>query len=111
MRPTRGQSLSLSQDFAGLGGSVKYVRTRLNGSKHFNLGSRFILNISAEGGYIYPFGGRPTPTSDRSEEHTSELQSLMRNSYAVFCLKTTTYTKTKTNTEDQIRLQHQNIHI
>src|SRR3546814_16393002 len=52
LRPTRGQSLSLSQDFAGLGGSVNYVRTRLNGSKHFNLGSRFILNISAEGGYI-----------------------------------------------------------
>src|SRR3546814_7662903 len=26
--------------------------------------------------------------ADRSEEHTSELQSLMRNSYAVFCLKT-----------------------
>src|SRR3546814_6011971 len=25
---------------------------------------------------------------DRSEENTSELQSLMRNSYAVFCLKT-----------------------
>src|SRR3546814_6527165 len=30
---------------------------------------------------------------DRSEEHTSELQSLMRISYAVFCLK-----KKKTNT-------------
>src|SRR3546814_9401422 len=28
---------------------------------------------------------RPEPT--RSEEHTSELQSLMRTSYAVFCLK------------------------
>src|SRR3546814_3003521 len=28
---------------------------------------------------------RCSPT--RSEEHTSELQSLMRNSYAVFCLK------------------------
>src|SRR3546814_4339552 len=27
----------------------------------------------------------------RSEEHTSELQSLMRNSYAVFCLKKTIY--------------------
>src|SRR3546814_10814597 len=25
--------------------------------------------------------------TDRSEEHTSELQSLMRSSYAVFCLK------------------------
>src|SRR3546814_3369846 len=28
-----------------------------------------------------------TPSSVRSEEHTSELQSLMRISYAVFCLK------------------------
>src|SRR3546814_4235530 len=27
------------------------------------------------------------PASQRSEEHTSELQSLMRHSYAVFCLK------------------------
>src|SRR3546814_7129930 len=39
---------------------------------------------------------------DRSEEHTSELQSLMHNSYAVFCLKkiniTKVYTQTHTNT-------------
>src|SRR3546814_2763211 len=28
-----------------------------------------------------------TPILQRSEEHTSELQSLMRISYAVFCLK------------------------
>src|SRR3546814_3688165 len=34
----------------------------------------------------------------RSEEHTSELQSLMRISYAVFCLKK----KTKSNTEPTI---------
>src|SRR3546814_3061058 len=38
----------------------------------------------------------------RSEEHTSELQSLMRISYAVFCLKkkkqTTQYTKTTQTT-------------
>src|SRR3546814_6285558 len=32
----------------------------------------------------------------RSEEHTSELQSLMRSSYAVFCLK-----KKKTTTQTQ----------
>src|SRR3546814_4558410 len=31
---------------------------------------------------------------NRSEEHTSELQSLMRNSYAVFCLKKKTNTLT-----------------
>src|SRR3546814_1850520 len=34
----------------------------------------------------------------RSEEHTSELQSLMRISYAVFCLKTK---KKSINTQDQ----------
>src|SRR3546814_8712856 len=31
--------------------------------------------------------GKITTGAVRSEEHTSELQSLMRNSYAVFCLK------------------------
>src|SRR3546814_7763337 len=41
-------------------------------------------------------GGRYQPQG-RSEEHTSELQSLMRISYAVFCLKKkkTTYKTTK----------------
>src|SRR3546814_2374097 len=33
-----------------------------------------------------------TASADRSEEHTSELQSLMRISYAVFCLKKKTNT-------------------
>src|SRR3546814_4851057 len=33
------------------------------------------------------------PARERSEEHTSELQSLMRISYAVFCLKKTHKTK------------------
>src|SRR3546814_2022211 len=33
---------------------------------------------------------RILPRSNRSEEHTSELQSLMRISYAVFCLKNKT---------------------
>src|SRR3546814_3914794 len=42
----------------------------------------------------------------RSEEHTSELQSLMRISYAVFCLKKKKYHKNKTT------LQHkQNIDL
>src|SRR3546814_6078364 len=38
--------------------------------------------------------------ADRSEEHTSELQSLMPNSYAVFCLKKKIK---KTNTTTSIR--------
>src|SRR3546814_5400970 len=40
-------------------------------------------------GNIVTEGAKPTAanTNARSEEHTSELQSLMRISYAVFCLK------------------------
>src|SRR3546814_1295498 len=35
-----------------------------------------------------PYPAKPLPNHwPRSEEHTSELQSHMRNSYAVFCLK------------------------
>src|SRR3546814_6156562 len=37
-------------------------------------------------------------TGERSEEHTSELQSLMRISYAVFCLKNTNITRILTCT-------------
>src|SRR3546814_7389897 len=37
------------------------------------------------GGIVLP--NEPTTRTDRSEEHTSELQSLMRISYAVFWLK------------------------
>src|SRR3546814_2837129 len=43
---------------------------------------------------IYP----ATDFTKRSEEHTSELQSLMRNSYAVFCLKK----KTKIQNTQQV---------
>src|SRR3546814_10439966 len=41
----------------------------------------------------------------RSEEHTSELQSLMRISYAVFCLKKKT-TKNTTNCKNEIYKKH-----
>src|SRR3546814_10882251 len=44
------------------------------------------------------------PRINRSEEHTSELQSLMRISYAVFCLKK----KTKTQTHTHNRIIHTN---
>src|SRR3546814_3407589 len=40
-----------------------------------------------------------TATTFRSEEHTSELQSLMRISYAVFCLKKKKKIKQKTKDE------------
>src|SRR3546814_4193827 len=53
-----------------------------------------------------PLAGVPSPALLRSEEHTSELQSLMRISYAVFCLKkkkTTTHTTPPTHHQQSIQ--------
>src|SRR3546814_3938826 len=45
------------------------------------------LDASLYGRGLYELMAAYWPTGERSEEHTSELQSLMRISYAVFCLK------------------------
>src|SRR3546814_9410165 len=45
-------------------------------------------------------------TVARSEEHTSELQSLMRTSYAVFCLKKKKYRKTNMTTTNRSNRNH-----
>src|SRR3546814_8502971 len=42
---------------------------------------------------------------ERSEEHTSELQSLMRSSYAVFCLKKKTRNKRTVTLNDTLIIQ------
>src|SRR3546814_2366136 len=47
----------------------------------------FHAQMASEQG-AFGFDDVAASISDRSEEHTSELQSLMRTSYAVFCLKT-----------------------
>src|SRR3546814_7500979 len=47
-----------------------------------------------------------TWTDSRSEEHTSELQSLMRNSYAVFCLKKKKKNINQTTKQDQKQIQN-----
>src|SRR3546814_4678988 len=46
------------------------------------------IGIRATGSNLGEFGMKRLAFGVRSEEHTSELQSLMRISYAVFCLKT-----------------------
>ncbi len=55
VRPTRGFTGSLSVDYAGLGGSVKYGRVRGNAARYFSLGKGFIFSIQAEGGAIKSF--------------------------------------------------------
>src|SRR3546814_7601784 len=63
---------------SGKGGQVEYLKVTMND-----------VMVSS-----YQTGG----SSGRSEEHTSELHSLMRNSYAVFCLENNNNTIIQHNT-------------
>src|SRR3546814_5306631 len=74
------QHTSLRPDFSLLVYPVISMRPELThgGSKKNLLGD-------------HPTADDITRFSNRSEEHTSELQSLMRISYAVFCLKKKNY--------------------
>src|SRR3546814_9458699 len=47
--------------------------------------------VAADSAYANEIAGGKVEYAHRSEEHTSELQSLMRISYAVFCLKKKKY--------------------
>src|SRR3546814_6164817 len=52
------------------------------------LGAGGGINVISLGAvHFHPIASPALPSAVRSEEHTSELQSLMRISYAVFCLK------------------------
>ncbi|MEO9600440.1 outer membrane protein assembly factor BamA [Parasphingorhabdus sp.] len=64
IRPTRGQTVVGSVDFAGLGGSVKYLRGRLNASKHWRVLGDFIFTVKGEGGYIHPLSDRSVTPGD-----------------------------------------------
>src|SRR3546814_5852615 len=58
------------------------------------LKAEMMIHERIEEEIFYPALKSHPKAKDRAEEHTSELQSLMRNSYAVFCLKTKTQNKT-----------------
>jgi len=64
-RPSRGQRLVLNQDLAGLGGTVKYLRTRINYDRYFRLPANFILNVGGEAGNIFGWGGKDVRLVDR----------------------------------------------
>ncbi|WP_240325542.1 outer membrane protein assembly factor BamA [Sphingomonas mesophila] len=59
IRATRGQRVTLSQDFAGLGGDTKFIRTRFEGTKYFRLPKDFVLSVHGQGGYIHPLQSAP----------------------------------------------------
>jgi outer membrane protein insertion porin family len=60
VRPSRGKTISLSSEFAGLGGDVRYLRFRGRAQQFWNVGnSGFIFSVLAEGGTIIPLQERP----------------------------------------------------
>ncbi len=65
LRPSAGQRFVFSQDFAGLGGSVRYLRTKFDAAKYWRVLGNFIFSAQAEGGMIAPLGGTALPGSDR----------------------------------------------
>src|SRR3546814_7930682 len=73
-------------DLRRIGDDVSYQRV-IAGRRYQTLERRFVMSPERSGELT--LGG----PRFRSEEHTSELQSLMRISYAVFCLKKKTPTK------------------
>src|SRR3546814_9715602 len=57
-------------------------------ARHLRTCGQGLRGLSQPGAHYRPGSSRARPDARRrSEEHTSELQSLMRISYAVFCLK------------------------
>src|SRR3546814_5036057 len=86
-----GESVGLEHDFACLGDADKdrfeiHLRNLFGQSfgQNFTASKLKILFPVVNGVEICQIDVKP---ADRSEEHTSELQSLMRISSAVFCLK------------------------
>src|SRR3546814_9284374 len=75
--PNEVQAFTQIGDTVYVGGKFQYVQQGANGTRI--LQSRLAAFDAVTGEWRSSFR--------RSEEHTSELQSLMRISYAVFCLK------------------------
>ena len=59
LRPTRGRQISLSTEFAGLGGDVRYLRFRGKAQQFWDIANTgFIFSLSLEGGTIIPLQDR-----------------------------------------------------
>ncbi|WP_443112342.1 outer membrane protein assembly factor BamA [Erythrobacter sp. Alg231-14] len=65
VRPTRGRTISLSTEFAGLGGDVRYLRFRGRAQQFWNIANTgFIFSLSLEGGSIIPLQNRGGAATD-----------------------------------------------
>ncbi|MGE0828865.1 MAG: outer membrane protein assembly factor BamA [Hyphomonadaceae bacterium] len=65
IEPTRGFDLSLSQDFAGLGGDVHYIRTELEGGLYRGIFPGVTASLRLSAGYIWGWGDDEIRINDR----------------------------------------------
>lgn len=63
--PTRGFDVRFSQDAAGIGGDVKYLRTDVRANAYRGLYKNVIASASLSGGYIRGWGSDPVSVNDR----------------------------------------------
>src|SRR3546814_1550841 len=77
---------------------VKLVPEGIEGQVPYKGAAKDVIH-QLVGGVKAAMGYTGSRTIERSEEHTSELQSLMRISYAVFCLKKKNTKKRHYNTK------------
>jgi outer membrane protein insertion porin family len=64
-RPTRGFFVDMSQDLAGMGGDVNYLRTEFSGGWYHGFNKDFVLSVSGTAGYIDGWGGDSVRINDR----------------------------------------------
>jgi outer membrane protein insertion porin family len=65
INPTRGYRFDVSQDFAGVGGDVQYLRTEVTGGWYWGFNKDFILSLTGSGGYINGWGGDTVRINDQ----------------------------------------------
>jgi len=65
INPTRGYNFGINQDFAGLGGDVKYVRTEGDAAWYHGFNKNFILSVTGSAGYVGGWGGDHVRINDR----------------------------------------------
>ena len=65
VRPTRGWTASLRQDFAGIGGDVNYIKTEADAAWYWGIRPNWTVSVQGSTGYVSGWNGDPIRINDR----------------------------------------------
>jgi len=65
VRPTRGWTASLRQDFAGIGGDVNYVKSEVEGAWFWGITPSWVVSLQGSAGYVSGWNGDAVRINDR----------------------------------------------